>query len=144
MLIKLRILEECYDNKIDIDNLDNILMYHSYKATKGARKCKLITIPDLKYNELKSLLDTKNININKYLKYLYEKDTQIEESKEVIPKEYHNNEIELNDITDNEEFLLNKNFKKIMITKTHYYLINQSDNVNILWFKQNSFSSITL
>jgi hypothetical protein len=42
-------------------------------------------------------------------------------------------------ITDNEEFLLNKNFKKIMITKTHYYLINQSDNVNILWFKQNSF-----
>ena len=42
-------------------------------------------------------------------------------------------------ITDNEEFLLNKNFKKIMITKTHYYLINKKDNVNILWFKQNSF-----
>jgi len=58
-------------------------------------------------------------------------------------------------ITDNEEFLLNKNFKKIMITKTHYYLINngvkshcsinpldllnKKHNVNILWFKQNSF-----
>ena len=36
-------------------------------------------------------------------------------------------------ITDNEEFLLNKNFKKIMITKTHYYLIKNVTYFFLAW-----------